>query len=316
MRFNDSDAVADEGVAVVYRLFSRELKWIFREVPRRDVGIDAQVEVCRDRIVTSRLLALQIKSGESYFDEYEEDGWTYRGNRDHLEYYLAHSLPVVMVLYDPRNGGAWWQHVSKSTVRRTDKGWALFVPREQRLGEQARTPLETIAQLVTAEERVQIGPVKPLRRSITDLAPIYDVLHSATQELFFTSPYISREFIAILDFLSARVPIRGVVAETQISLEAASILADRSQLALRCFPAQSGMFHDKWIIVDRRVAWASSANLTWRPAMEAFEVLFASTDKARVQSHLKHFEDIWARAIPLSTILRERAQCALGRELS
>jgi hypothetical protein len=81
---------------------------------------------------------------------------------DHLEYYLAHSLPVLMVLYDPRNGEAWWQHVSRENIRRTDKGRALFVPRDQRLGEQARAPLEAIAQLVTAEERVRIEPVKPL----------------------------------------------------------------------------------------------------------------------------------------------------------
>ena len=69
MRFENSDAVADEGAAAVNRLFSRDLKWIFREVPKRDDGVDAQVEVCRDRIVTSRLLALQIKAGESYFNK-------------------------------------------------------------------------------------------------------------------------------------------------------------------------------------------------------------------------------------------------------
>ncbi len=166
MRFEKSDAVGDEGVAAVNMLFSRELRWIFREVSKRDVGVDAQVEVCRERLATSRLLALQIKAGESYFTESTADGWIYRGNRDHLDYYLAHSLPVLMVLYDPRSGGAWWQHVSKETIRRTDKGWALFVPRDQRLGEQARAPLEAIAQLVTAEERVRIEPVKPLRLGV------------------------------------------------------------------------------------------------------------------------------------------------------
>ena len=72
MGFEDSDAVADEGVAAVNRLFSRDLKWIFREVPKRDVGVDAQVEVCRDRIVTSRLLALQIKAGNPISNEFRE----------------------------------------------------------------------------------------------------------------------------------------------------------------------------------------------------------------------------------------------------
>jgi hypothetical protein len=307
MRFEKSDAVADEGVAAINMLFSRELRWIFREVSKRDVGVDAQVEVCRERLATSRLLALQIKAGESYFTESMVDGWIYRGNRDHLEYYLAHSLPVLMVLYDPRNGGARWQHVSEETIRRTDKGWALFVPREQGLGEQARAPLEAISQLVPAEERVRIEPVKPLRLGVANFAPIYDVLHSARREISFATPYISPEFIAILDFLSARVPIRGVLAETSVSLEAASILAEQSQLALRCFPRQSGMFHDKWIIVDKKVAWASSANLTWGAAMNAFEVLDASTERATLRRCLNHFEDLWDRAIPLSTVLGQRA---------
>jgi hypothetical protein len=35
---------ADEGVAAVIMPFSRELRWIFREVSKRDVGIDAEVE--------------------------------------------------------------------------------------------------------------------------------------------------------------------------------------------------------------------------------------------------------------------------------
>lgn len=307
MRFRESDAVGDEGVTAVNMLFSRELRWIFREVSKRDVGVEAQVEVCRDRIATSRLLALQIKAGKSYFNEPAEDGWLYRGDIDHLEYYLAHSLPVLLVLYDPRNGGAWWQHVSEQTIRRTSKGWALLVPRDQRLGEQARAPLEAIAQLVTAEERVRIEPVKPLRPGVANFAPIYDVLHSARREVCFASPYISVEFVAILDFLSARVPIRGVLAETSISLDAASILADRSRLALRCFPQRSGMFHSKSIIVDKKVAWASSANLTWRGIVNAFEVLDASTDRVTLRRQLAHFEDLWDRAIPLSNTLQHRA---------
>jgi hypothetical protein len=103
MRFG-SDAVADEGVAAVNMLLSRELRRIFREVSTRGVGVDAQMEVGRGRLAKSRLLALQIKAGESYLAESIADGWIYRDNPDHLEYCLAHSPPILMVLYDPRNG--------------------------------------------------------------------------------------------------------------------------------------------------------------------------------------------------------------------
>jgi phosphatidylserine/phosphatidylglycerophosphate/cardiolipin synthase-like enzyme len=161
--------------------------------------------------------------------------------------------------------------------------------------------------VVTAEERVKLGPVKALRPGVTNFASIYDVLHSARRELFFVSPYISPEFIAILEFLSMGVPIRGVVAETPISLEAASMLADRSQLALRCLARQSGMLHDKLIIVDRKVVWNSSANLTWRGIMKTLEVLHASIDGKTLRNGLHRFEDIWDRSVPLSTVLQQRS---------
>jgi hypothetical protein len=89
MRFNKSDALADEGVAAVNMLLN-QLGWIFREYSKRDVGIDAQVEICRGGFVTSCLLSLQIKAGESYFTE--PTGWTYRDGK-HLDYYRAHSPP-------------------------------------------------------------------------------------------------------------------------------------------------------------------------------------------------------------------------------
>ena len=59
--------------------------------------------------------------------------------------------------------------------------------------------------------------------------------------------------------------------------------------------------------VDKKVAWASSANLTWRGVMNTFEVLGASTERATLRRCLEHFEDLWDRAIPLSTALRQRA---------
>ncbi|MFQ3452649.1 phospholipase D-like domain-containing protein [Bradyrhizobium sp. UFLA01-814] len=56
----------------------------------------------------------------------------------------------------------------------------------------------------------------------------------------------------------------------------ASILDHRSQLALRCFAQQSGMLHEKSIIVDGTVVWVGSANLTWRGIKQALEALHAS----------------------------------------
>lgn len=56
--------------------------WAFRGQDVEDYGIDAHVEPFDgpDR-PTGHLLALQIKSGASYFGEQADGGWCYRGGR-------------------------------------------------------------------------------------------------------------------------------------------------------------------------------------------------------------------------------------------
>jgi hypothetical protein len=45
----------------------------------------------------------------------------------------------------------------------------------------------------------------------------------------------------------------------------------------------------------------------WRGIMNALEVLHASTDGKTLRNGLRHFEDIWDRSVPLSTVVRERS---------
>jgi hypothetical protein len=125
--------VENEGVYTVARIFNRDFRWIFREQPKADVGIDAHVEVCDAGKPTGKLLALQIKSGESWFDETVEEGIVYRGTLTHLEYWLDHSLPVLILLYSPATEQVYWQIVLKDYVIRTSKAWKIVVPYSQAL---------------------------------------------------------------------------------------------------------------------------------------------------------------------------------------
>ncbi|BBJ39969.1 hypothetical protein SSPO_026870 [Streptomyces antimycoticus] len=45
--------------------------------------------------VRGRLLALQIKSGMSWFREAAPEGWWFRPDGEHVAYWLNHSLPVA-----------------------------------------------------------------------------------------------------------------------------------------------------------------------------------------------------------------------------
>lgn len=52
-----------KGIAIVQQIVANELRWLFREQPTDDYGIDAQLEVVKDGTATGRLIATQIKSG-------------------------------------------------------------------------------------------------------------------------------------------------------------------------------------------------------------------------------------------------------------
>lgn len=75
MRRKPSAKVGSEGVTHTQLAVQDELGWLFREQPTEDYGIDAHVEIVEHEDVRGRLLALQIKSGESWFRETTEGGW-------------------------------------------------------------------------------------------------------------------------------------------------------------------------------------------------------------------------------------------------
>lgn len=119
--------------------------WCFREQPTSDFGIDAHVETVVDGHLTGRLLAIQIKSGASYFREERPAGYVYRGDAKHLKYWLDHALPVILVLCDGSARVCVWESFSESTITRTGKGWRLEIPRTNRLGRETERRLRELA---------------------------------------------------------------------------------------------------------------------------------------------------------------------------
>lgn len=130
----------------VNRAVVTELGWLFREQPKDDYGIDAQVEIIDNSVVTPRLLALQIKGGRSVFREPGTGGWWYRPNAKHVRYWISHALPVVVVLVDTETQSMYWQAVSSETVIRASRGgWKILVPENNRLDKRSQSALAEIA---------------------------------------------------------------------------------------------------------------------------------------------------------------------------
>lgn len=121
-------SIEREGVSSVSLEISK-LKMIFREQPTDDYGIDGQIETLENGYATGKLIAVQIKSGESFFKETTENHIVFRGEKKHYNYWINHSLPVIIVLYNPADELCYWQIVNADTATLTEKNWKINIPK-------------------------------------------------------------------------------------------------------------------------------------------------------------------------------------------
>ena len=111
-------------------------QWMFREQPIDDVGIDAHMELIEPTGESKQLLALQIKSGASWFKEKKDNYIIFRDiNERQYNYWTMNSLPCIVVLYNPNDDMCIWQKLTIETIERTDngkgKGFLVKVPLAQ-----------------------------------------------------------------------------------------------------------------------------------------------------------------------------------------
>ena len=103
-------------------------QWMFREQPIDDIGIDAHMELTEPSGEPKQLLALQIKSGASWFKEKKDDYVIFRGIKERqYNYWTKNSLPCIVVLYNPNDHMCIWQKLTAETIERTNGGKGYFV---------------------------------------------------------------------------------------------------------------------------------------------------------------------------------------------
>jgi hypothetical protein len=131
------------GINAVENIILNDFGWFFREQPVSDYGIDAHIEeMGDDNRPTGKLIALQIKSGASYFKR-QKDGYIFYGEPRHLEYWTNHSLPVFIILHNPETGVTLWQKVERRLAKVSDDGWSIVVPAENVLDLNAKQYFES-----------------------------------------------------------------------------------------------------------------------------------------------------------------------------
>lgn len=142
------------GVHHIGELVNEQLEWIFREQPTDDYGIDAIIETAGEDRPTGQMIGVQIKTGKSYFKEQKDDCVVFRFDKAHADYWLNHSLPVIIVLYDPEQKLCIWQWVAKEDICCvSETSYKIAIPLNQTFSIEAKKELMLIAENPTPYEQ-------------------------------------------------------------------------------------------------------------------------------------------------------------------
>ena len=93
-----------------------------------DIGIDAFVEIVENEKSLGRIIAIQVKSGDSYYNKKTKE-FEIITNQEHLNYWQGFMVPVVLIAYSPTENVAAWVSIRE------------FVEKEKYYGREAGTTI-------------------------------------------------------------------------------------------------------------------------------------------------------------------------------
>lgn len=112
MKWDKKKKTANKGVLKLEEVVNDHGS-IFRPVHEEDdVGIDGFIELVESEEATGKLIAVQVKSGESYV---ASNGKHFRVpvDDDHLAYWASYLVPVILVCYSPERDVLCWEVVNE-----------------------------------------------------------------------------------------------------------------------------------------------------------------------------------------------------------
>lgn len=140
---NIAKRIGKKGVNVFTSIVEDELNWQVRIIHQEDdYGIDAYIDIITEEgYLTGKSIAVQIKSGTSYFRHKTEYGWEYFGEFRHLNYYLNHEIPVILVIVDTDKRKAYWEICDAGQTEKRNNGWSIVIPFHQGLNKDSKQEL-------------------------------------------------------------------------------------------------------------------------------------------------------------------------------
>ena len=121
------------GIAAI-QTYAAQHRQIWRETGTGDVGVDGHLEfVNQEGFATGRLVAVQVKSGGSYFQHRSPRGWKFYPEDKHRHYWEFFPVPVLLILHKPDSGIAYWVDVRQALRSPRAQKAFVEVPEENQL---------------------------------------------------------------------------------------------------------------------------------------------------------------------------------------
>ncbi|KOR32712.1 hypothetical protein TI05_05535 [Achromatium sp. WMS3] len=141
MKDSKEDRQNNIGIYTVGLKLTKELGWIFRLQPYKDLGIHATVEVIKDGESNGEMLALHVKSGSKFFTESTSKDIIFQFKTEHYTYCKEYPMPVLVMLHNPSNNAVYWQVVNQNTVLNTEENWKVKIPLSNILCKESATEI-------------------------------------------------------------------------------------------------------------------------------------------------------------------------------
>lgn len=141
--------IEDLGISFVHKQVAK-MGFFFRDQPKHDFGIDAHIETAdTSGRGSGRNIAVQIKSGSSYINRGQESTIVHYTDERHIRYWAGHSLPTLLVVYDPKQEIAWWcdvkAYVSRHPSLLSRGPYKVVLPSTQQFSEESKQDLLELA---------------------------------------------------------------------------------------------------------------------------------------------------------------------------
>ena len=177
------------------------LRWLFRETPKSDLGIDGFVEILnQERQSQGRLIALQRKLDRAISRSLTKRASCFAARESTSSIGLDSPYPSLWSSATQKRILATGQHVSTDSVTRTEKGWRMTVPRMQTL---TAADKDALLRLTEPPQPVDFIPLALYRLLIEKFQEILIAQEIETPRDFRGFEYLANfpDFFAVITYI-------------------------------------------------------------------------------------------------------------------